>query len=334
MEPESKRDGTDDADGSASSLRAPEPANVPLRLGTRGSALARWQAEWVADRLRDLGQDVQLILIATQGDANLRPLGEIGGQGVFTKEIQRALLDGRIDFAVHSLKDLPTEPVEGLTLAAIPPRESNHDVLVCREAADLDGLPSGSRVGTGSTRRRAQLLYHRPDLTVADIRGNVETRLRKLAEGQFDAIVLAEAGLRRLGLERHVTQILPRSLMLPAVGQGALGIESRTDDQAALEALAALNHPETQASVLTERSMLSALRAGCLAPVGAWARIEDGDLRLDGIVLSPDGRERLVVSVSGPASEPVETGAEAARRLIADGADRLIGDSRGRLLLS
>jgi len=334
MESDSQCDAAESAPGDASSLRESGTAGGPLRLGTRGSALARWQADWVADRLRELGRDVELIVIATQGDANLRPLGEIGGQGVFTKEIQRALLDERIDLAVHSLKDLPTETVAGLSLAAIPPRESNHDVLVCREAADLQGLPPGSRVGTGSTRRRAQLLYHRPDLMVSDIRGNVETRLQKLADGQFDAIVLAEAGLRRLGLEQHVTQILPRSLMLPAVGQGALGIEARAGDQAVREALAPLNHPETQASVLAERSMLFALRAGCLAPVGAWARIENGSLRLDGVVLSPDGRERLAVSVSGPASEPVELGAEAAHGLNADGADRLIGETRGRLPLS
>jgi hydroxymethylbilane synthase len=309
-------------------------AGLQLRLGTRGSNLARWQAQWVADRLRQLGVDVQLIVIATEGDLSARSLGEIGGQGVFTKEIQRALLDGRIDLAVHSLKDLPTEPVEGLALAAIPPRESNHDVLVCHQVAHLDALPAGSRVGTGSIRRQSQLLFHRPDLVVSDIRGNVETRLRKLAEGQFDALVLAEAGLRRLGLEQHITWVFPRLWMLPAVGQGALGIEVRGDDDDARRAVARLNHCETWAAVVAERSMLSALRAGCLAPVGAWSRIEDGVLRLDGVVLTPVGSRRLAVCVSGPASEPTELGIEAARRLTADGAGDLIDQTRGRTHLS
>jgi hydroxymethylbilane synthase len=310
------------------------PKREPLRLGTRGSALARWQAEWVADQLRQTGTIVHLTVISTQGDISSLPLGEIGGQGVFTKEIQRALLDGRIDLAVHSLKDLPTEPVEGLMLAAVPPRESNHDVLVCREAAHVDDLPPASRVGTGSTRRRAQLLFHRPDLVVSEVRGNVETRLRKLAEGQFDALVLAEAGLRRLGLIHHITQVFSRSWMLPAVGQGALGIEVRADDEAARQALARLNHPDTHAAILAERSMLSALQAGCLAPVGAWGRVDDGVLRLDGAVLSPDGAHRLAVSVTGCVSTPVDLGIEAARQLIADGAGNLIGQTRVRTDLS
>ena len=310
------------------------PSGTRLRLGTRGSALARWQAEWVSAQLQSLGVDVELILITTQGDASSQPLGAIGGQGVFTKEIQRALLDDRIDVAVHSLKDLPTEPVDGLTLAAVPEREGNQDVLVCREAESLDALPKGARIGTGSSRRRAQLLYHRADLQVEDIRGNVETRLRKLADGQFEAIVLAQAGLRRLELEQHVTQTLPRSLMLPAVGQGALGIESRDDDDRTRQLLSPLDHAETRAAVLAERSMLYALRAGCLAPVGAWGRIEDGQLQLDGVVLSPDGARRLAVSVSGSMADAVDLGAEAARRLLADGAAELISASRGQSSLS
>ncbi len=305
-------------------------SGTTFRLGTRGSALARWQADWIAGRLRSLGADIELIVITTQGDTSTQSLGAIGGQGVFTKEIQRALLDDRIDLAVHSLKDLPTEPVDGLTLAAVPERESNHDVLVCRKAANLEELPRGARVGTGSSRRRAQLLYHRPDLQVEDIRGNVETRLRKLADGQFDAVVLAQAGLRRLELEQHVTQVLPRSLMLPAVGQGALGIEARASDERTRQLLEPLNHSETRAAVLAERSMLYALRAGCLAPVGAWGRIEDGRLRLDGVVLSPDGTSRLAVTVAGSAAEAEALGAEAARRLLAEGAARLISASKGQ----
>ncbi len=300
----------------------------PLRLGTRGSALARWQAQWVAAQLQRLGTDVQLVIISTQGDVSSQPLDQIGGQGVFTKEIQRALLDVRIDVAVHSLKDLPTEPVDGLTLAAIPQRDSNHDVLICRQAADIDGLPAGSRVGTGSNRRRAQLLFHRHDLVVRGIRGNVETRLRKLDEGQFDALILAEAGLRRLGLQQHATWVIPRSWMLPAVGQGALGIEIRDDDRQTDQAVAQLNHLETSAAVRAERSMLRALRAGCLAPVGVWARVEHDSIRLDGVVLSLDGTCRLAVSVAGPLSEPVALGVLAAERLAAQGAADLIRQSR------
>jgi len=194
---------------------------MPLRLGTRASALARWQADWVAGELRDSGNDVELVPIATSGDVERGSIAQIGSQGVFTKEIQRALLDARIDLAVHSLKDLPTEPVPGLHLAAVPPRAPIGDVLVCGKPSALDGLARGAVVGTGSLRRRAQLLYARPDLKIKDLRGNVDTRLAKLDTGQYDAVVLAEAGLRRLGLEQRITHVLPPSIMLPAVGRAA-----------------------------------------------------------------------------------------------------------------
>ncbi len=250
-----------------------------LRLGTRASALARWQADWVAARLRDQGVAVELIPITTQGDAQqVGPIGSLGSQGVFTKEIQRALLDEKIDLAVHSLKDLTTEPIQGLSLAAVPERESVCDVLVSHSGATLDDLPMGTVVGTGSLRRRAQLLHIRPDLRMADIRGNVDTRLRRVADGDFDAIVLAEAGLNRLGLADRITQILSVERMLPAVGQGALGIEARSDDEATCEVLNALDHTETHQAVLAERSLLRTLQGGCLAPIGAWARIEEGSL--------------------------------------------------------
>ena len=193
----------------------------PLRLGTRGSALALWQAEWIAGRLRELGTAVELIRIQTAGDVSSQPLQAGGGQGLFTKEIQRALLDDRIDLAVHSLKDLPTEPVPGLVLAAVPPRESCGDVLVSNTARCLADLPPQAIVGTGSQRRRCQLLHHRPDLHVGDIRGNVDTRLRKLDEGEYDAIILAAAGLKRLGWSHRIAEVIPPSVMLPAVGQGA-----------------------------------------------------------------------------------------------------------------
>jgi len=301
-----------------------------LRLGTRASKLARWQADWAAERLRELGYAVEIVFITTKGDVTQAPLGQIGGQGVFTKRIQQALLDDEIDFAVHSLKDLPTEAVEGLTLAAVPTRASCGDALISDSGITIEGLPEAARIGTGSKRRQAQLLYARPDLEVADIRGNVGTRLRKLDEGQFDAIVLAEAGLDRLGLSDRSTQILPRSLMLPAVGQGALGLEARADDQHTIEAVARLNDPETEVSVIAERSLLASLRAGCLAPVGAWGRVEDGQLKLDAVVLSEDGRERLSVDVAGEAMAADSIGKQAAETLIEKGAKTLIDRIRSR----
>ena len=196
-----------------------EHDGTTVRLGTRSSALARWQADWVTARLREAGARVEQVLIQTQGDVRSGPIGQLGGQGVFTKEIQRALLERRIDLAVHSLKDLPTEPIDGLQLAAVPPRESAGDVLVASAADTIWDLPPAACVGTGSIRRRAQLLAARPDLAVAEIRGNVDTRLRKLWQGDFAALILAEAGLRRLNLQQHITQVIPKSLMLPAVGQ-------------------------------------------------------------------------------------------------------------------
>ncbi len=265
-----------------------------LRLGTRRSALARWQAEWIASELRRSDIDVELVLITTQGDVKAGPIGAIGTQGVFTKEIQRALLDGEIDLAVHSLKDLPTQPVEGLALAAVPEREAAGDALVARTAETLDELPEGASIGTGSMRRRAQLLHYRPDLAITEIRGNVDTRLRKLDDGQYEAIVLAESGLKRLGLESRISQVIEKEIMLPAVGQGALAVEARAEDDSTRERLAVLDDPQTRAAVLAERAMLFTLRGGCLAPVGAWGRIVDQEtLQLDGVVLSHDGRTRL-----------------------------------------
>ncbi len=299
-------------------------ATPRLRLGTRASALARWQTEWVAERLREQGVSVELVLVTTRGDASSRPLGEIGGEGVFTKEIQQALRDRRVDVAVHSLKDLPTIGVPGLMLAAVPERESNQDALICREAGDLMGLARAARVGTGSLRRRAQLLYHRPDLVVVDIRGNVETRLGKLDTGEVDALVLAEAGLRRLRFQTRITQVLPRAVMMPTVGQGALGLEIRVGEPEVLAAVASLNHGPSFRAVIAERAFLATLRAGCLAPVGAWAREQDGRLLLDGVVLGPGGERRLAVAVAGSPAAPRELGVQAAERLIGLGAERLI----------
>lgn len=303
-----------------------------LRLGTRGSQLARWQADWVANQLRRVGHTVELVEIATRGDADHgRPVEEIGTRGVFTKEIQNALLAGHVDIAVHSLKDLPTEPVDGLKLAVVPPRESPADVLVARHVQpdwNLSMLPPGARIGTGSLRRRAQLLHLRPDLQIGDIRGNLDTRLRKLDEGQFDAIVLAEAGLRRLGLADRISQVLPFDIMLPAVGQGALGIECRAEDAETLAAVAPMNDAATLAAVTAERALLTALRGGCMAPVGALGQLHQGKLALSAVVLSGDGRQRLQASDASPAENAAELGTRVAEQLIAQGADKLIDESR------
>lgn len=304
------------------------PAEATIRLGTRASALARWQAEWVAARLSELGATVELVLIKTGGDDTTTPITESGSQGVFTKEIQRALLDGRVDLAVHSLKDLPTERIDGLGLAAVPPRESPRDAFLSNKAATVEQLPNGARVGTGSRRRQSQLLHARPDLKVLDIRGNVETRVAKLDAGEYDAIILAEAGLKRLGLAGRITQLLLPTTMLPAVGQGALGLETRDDDRATIAVVKQLDDADTHASVLAERTLLAALRGGCLAPVGAWGRIVDGQLHLDAVVLSADGATRLAASVSGDVGSATSLGEEAAGRLIEQGAAELIAGSR------
>jgi hydroxymethylbilane synthase len=298
-----------------------------VRLGTRSSPLARWQAEWVAARLTALGVAVELVPITTQGDVKTGPLGQIGGQGLFTKEIQRALLDEQIDLAVHSLKDLPTADVPGLAIAAVPVRESIHDVLV-GPYRTLDELPHGARIGTGSLRRRAQLLHRRPDLELLEIRGNVDTRLRKVDSGEYDAIVLAQAGLSRLGLGQRIAYVIPTSLMLPAVGQGALGLETRSDDDFVRQLLRPLDDLDTHQAVAAERSLLQSLRAGCLAPVGAWGRVDNGKLHIEAVVLNPAGTKRLYVQRQGDPSKAVNLGQDAAEELLRQGAGELISAVR------
>ena len=300
----------------------------PLRLGTRGSKLAQWQANWVAQQLQQAGCAVEVVLIATTGDQRQQePIADVG-QAVFTKEIQQALLDEQVDLAVHSLKDLPTEPTPGLCLAAVPERAAVGDALLSREGHTFEQLPQGAVVGTGSSRRRAQLWHRRPELELRDLRGNVDTRIRKLHDGEFDAIILAEAGLQRLELQAHITEILPLAWYLPAVGQGALGIETREDDAATRAAVAALNHADTHAAVVAERALLAGLRAGCLAPVGAWARMLDGQLVLEAAVLSIDGRQRLTALRQGAPADAAALGKDAADELTAAGAAELIRDAR------
>ena len=301
------------------------PHPPPLRIGTRGSKLARWQAEWVASRLQQHGQPVELVEVTTSGDRDQHgSIEAIGTLGVFTKEIQRALLVKDVDIAVHSLKDLPTEPVEGLILAATPPRESVRDALISNDFASVAELPQHARVGTGSLRRQAQLRFLRPDLQLLDIRGNVDTRIAKLDAGEYDAIVLAEAGLRRLGLVDRIRELQTPDCMLSAVGQGALGIECRADDRAVLDIVSRINDAETFAAVAAERALLAGLQGGCLAAIGAWGRVEEDQLVLSAVVLSPDGGQRLFHEDRAATSEAIELGARVAAVLRGRGAAELL----------
>jgi hydroxymethylbilane synthase len=303
----------------------------PLRIGTRGSPLALWQARHIADRLRPLAapRPVELIEIETAGD-RIRDaaLSQIGGDGVFTKEIQRALLAGVIEIAVHSLKDLPTTFIDGVTLAAVPERGPVGDAFVSRRHRRFDDLPPGAVVGTSSLRRRAQALHRRPDLQLVNLRGNVETRLRKLEEQNLDAIILAEAGLRRLGLDAAITELLDPEWMLPAVGQGALGLECRTDDTTTRTLLAVLDHLPTRQAVLAERALLRGLGGGCLVPIGVFTRNEGEQMRLRCAVLSPDGKQRLVAGYGGASAAPEAVGQRLAEMLLVSGAAELLSEQK------
>lgn len=301
-----------------------------IRLGTRGSPLARWQAEWVAAELTCRGVAVELVPIVTSGDRLTGSLGEANATGLFTKELQRALADGRIDLAVHSLKDLPTDEAPGLCLAAVPARAPVWDALISQNGRPLASLPQGATIGTGSTRRRAQLLHYRPDLRPVDVRGNVDTRLRKLHEGQFDALILAQAGLTRLGFAQQITEVLSGgNILLPAVGQGALGLETRADDAPVRSALAALDDRDSHQAVLAERAMLATLRGGCMAPVAAWGRIDGAQLRLSGRVMSVDGAVRRDVELTAAPDDAIDLGRRVADGLLAEGAAELIAAARG-----
>lgn len=302
-----------------------------LRIATRTSALALWQAQYVADRLQGLAESprVELVPIVTSGDQNQTDaLRQFGGTGVFTREVQKAVLDHRADIAVHSLKDLPTQPDEGLTLASVPSRAPRFDALLlpvgAAVATSLADLPDKARIGTGSPRRQAQLLHWRPDLQVSEIRGNVDTRLRKLDDGQYDAILLAEAGLRRLGLESRISLLLQPPVLFPAVGQGALGIECREDDTETIQLLSALTCSNAYAEVIAERSLLRTLRAGCHAPLGVQCEISESGLRLTGVLLSLDGVTRLEQSAEGTIESAEAIGVAVADRLLESGAERLL----------
>ncbi|MEN6603938.1 MAG: hydroxymethylbilane synthase, partial [Bryobacteraceae bacterium] len=259
-----------------------------LVIGSRGSQLALWQAKWVAARLAELGVKTRIEIIKTTGDKITDvPLAQVGAKGLFTKEIEEALLDGRVDLAVHSLKDLPTEVPSGLTVAAIPAREDARDAMV---GCTLAALPQRARVGTSSLRRSAQLHSLRPDLTIEPLRGNLDTRIRKLTEVRYDAILLAAAGLKRLGWGDRVSELLPAGVMCPAVGQGALAIETRDDDGDAHQIVRRLDDAVTRAAVTAERALLGALGGGCQVPIGCHATVDADALKLTAIVASPDGR--------------------------------------------
>lgn len=300
-----------------------------IRLGTRASRLATAQSRQVAASISErLGYEVELVEVSTEGDVSSAPLTSFGGAGVFVSALRQALADGRVDVAVHSLKDLPTAPEPGIALAACPPREDPRDVLVAAGGLTLGELPVGSRVGTGSPRRASQLHALGLGLEVAGIRGNVDTRLRKLVEGEYDAIVLAHAGLARLGLLDKVTEVLDPIQMLPAPGQGALAVECRGDDADLVAALGQLDDPATRACVTAERAVLATLEAGCSAPVGALGEAvegEDGDeLWIRAVVLSADGALAIRQSISGPLGDATGVGTRLAEQMLADGAADLM----------
>ncbi len=298
-----------------------------LRLGTRGSALALAQSGVVADRIAEAaGCAVELVRIRTEGDVNRGPLAAIGGTGVFVTAVRAALVDGTVDVIVHSYKDLPTAPAAGIELAAVPERESPFDALCARNGLTLQELPAGSTVGTGSPRRAAQLRTHRPDLQVVPIRGNVDTRLRKVTDGELDAVVLAVAGLRRVGRDGAITQVLDAELMVPAPAQGALAVEIRDGLDAWFSgAIRALDDPATRAAVDAERVLLRDLEAGCSAPVGAFAQVDDGALVLRAVVVAVDGGDEFRMTRAGSVDRAAELGAAAAAELLAQGAGHLLG---------
>jgi hydroxymethylbilane synthase len=270
-----------------------------LTFATRPSALARWQTARVIQLLQaiQLGLECGETIITTTGDRVIDyPLPEIGGKGIFTTELEDALLSGKVQVAVHSLKDLPVQETPGIVIAAIPAREAVYDVLVAIDQHRLLDLPEGARVGTSSLRRAAQLLACRSDLTILPLRGNVDTRLRKLMSGEYDAIVLAQAGLNRLGLQEYISEVFPLEVMLPAPGQGALAVQCRADDTETLELLAAIHDPSTAAAVTAERAFLSGLGGGCSLPVGAFAEKNNGRIILTGAVISADGKQAMRLS--------------------------------------
>ena len=304
-----------------------------LRIGTRGSALALWQAEWVRSQLLAAheGLTVDLVTIKTKGDKIIDvPLAKVGGKGLFVKEIEEALLDGRVDLAVHSMKDMPAELPAGLHLAAMPPRDDPRDVLVARNGTGLTQLRRGARLGTSSLRRAAQLYHLRPDLRIETLRGNLDTRLRKLESEGFDAIVLAAAGLRRMGLSHLITEYLGSEEVLPAVGQGALGIETRIDDPVTNGMVAKLAHKPTMVVVSAERAFLRQLEGGCQVPIGGHAILEGDRLTLSGMVADLNGRRLIRRQMQGEARDAASLGKRLAEAVLEAGGAEILAEIYGK----
>ena len=298
-----------------------------LIIGTRGSALAIWQAEWVQNRLRELqpGLLVSLKRIKTTGDRILdSPLAMIGGKGLFVKEIEEALARGEIDLAVHSMKDVPTSLPVGMEILSIPAREDPRDALISRDGVSLEKLCKGARLGTSSLRRQAQMLNARPDFQVSILRGNVDTRLRKLDAGEYDAILLAAAGIRRLGLEQRITEFLSYDVCLPAISQGALGLEGRADDRFVRELVLRLEDPSTRMAVTAERGFLERLEGGCQVPIAAHATVGDQTMTLRGLIASVDGQRLIQGSSEGPIGDAKKIGVALAERLLSQGGREIL----------
>mgnify|MGYP000923252891 CR=1 len=302
-----------------------------IRIGSRQSQLALWQAERVR-KLLQLHQPLyqyKVVCLTTKGDKFIDvPLAKIGAQGLFTKELERALLEGKIDLAVHSAKDLPTRLPEGLAIGAMLKREDPRDALLAREGLQLYQLPPGAIVGTSSLRRKAQLLHARPDLKLVDLRGNIGTRVRRLENGEFDAIVLAVAGIERLGWQEKITQKLDYDLLLPAVGQGSIAVEAREDDEEIMTLIGQLDDQETRTAITAERAFLAALQGGCQVPIGAIAEVREGLLRLQGLVANLEGTTIIRDHLSGPAAAAVELGRALADSLLAQGAGEILASIR------
>jgi hydroxymethylbilane synthase len=298
----------------------------PIRIGTRGSMLAKWQADFVRKKILEAtGVDAEIIIIKTTGDKlQQASLSQIAGRGVFIKELEEALLEEQIDLAVHSVKDVPTEVPSRLCFPVICRRDDTRDCLISAKNETLATLRQGARVGTSSLRRQAQIRHVRPDLDIRELRGNVDTRLRKVESGEYDAILLAKAGLDRLGWSHRISEVLQPDVCLPAVGQGALGVQARLKDQDIADALAPLDDYETRQSIVAERTLLGALEGGCQVPLGAWARLERGELMMDAVVCSPDGAQYIRQRASSPPAEARDLGQRTAQLLIDAGAREIL----------
>ncbi|GAB4374645.1 MAG: hydroxymethylbilane synthase [Calditrichia bacterium] len=302
-----------------------------LRLGTRGSTLALWQTDWVKKRLAEKYPEVefQTVIIKTTGDKILdSPLSRIGDKGLFTRELDQALLDGRIDLAVHSMKDVPTQYDAGLTIGAVTERWDVRDALISREGKSLDDLPEGAIIATGSLRRKAQLLHLRPDFTIVDIRGNLQTRLQKFDQSDWQGMILATAGLERLNLHERISQRIPTDIILPAVGQGCFAVMLRRNDEAVAEMLQAVHCPEVAFPVFAERALLRTIEGGCQVPLGAFGEVQNGGIMLRACIASLDGKKFVKDQISGPLGQYERLGKSLAEKLIAAGGDEILREIR------